>query len=174
MPIWGISAASRSAWSWLFFVLPALMMNYLGQGAMILSQDMATALQTIHNPFFLLAPEMLRLPLVILATMATVIASQAVITGAFSVTQQAIQLGFIPRPAQHPHQRRLDRPDLHPAMNWGLMVMVILPGHLLPHLVQPRGGLCIAVTGAMAIDTLPDRGGAGPSVGLEEVGSRRH
>src|SRR5690606_36398659 len=83
--------------SWLSFVMPALLLNYMGQGAMLLSQDPAQALETARNPFFLLAPEMLRLPLVILATIATIIASQAVISGAFSVTQQAIQLGFIPR-----------------------------------------------------------------------------
>jgi KUP system potassium uptake protein len=73
------------------------MLNYMGQGAMILSLIPAEAAEAIKNPFFLLAPEAFRLPLVILATMATIIASQAVISGAFSVTQQAIQLGFIPR-----------------------------------------------------------------------------
>src|SRR5690606_7499403 len=83
--------------AWMAFVLPALMLNYLGQGAMLLSLDPVAASETVKNPFFFLAPEMVRLPLVILATMATVIASQAVISGAFSVTQQAIQLGFIPR-----------------------------------------------------------------------------
>jgi KUP system potassium uptake protein len=83
--------------SWLFFVMPALMLNYMGQGAMLLSLEPAQAVEVVKNPFFFLAPDALRLPLVILATMATVIASQAVISGAFSVTQQAIQLGFIPR-----------------------------------------------------------------------------
>jgi KUP system potassium uptake protein len=78
--------------SWLWFVLPALMLNYMGQGALLLRDASA-----IENPFYMLAPEALRLPLVLVATMAAVIASQAVITGAFSVTQQAIQLGFMPR-----------------------------------------------------------------------------
>src|SRR5437868_3582136 len=83
--------------SWVYFVLPALLLNYMGQGAMILSADPATALAKVKDPFFYLAPDQLRLPLVLLATAATIIASQAVISGAFSVTQQAIQLGFVPR-----------------------------------------------------------------------------
>ncbi len=78
--------------SWLTFILPALLLNYLGQGALILSRP-----DTIDNPFFLLAPDWGLLPLVILSTMATVIASQAVITGAFSICRQAIQLGLLPR-----------------------------------------------------------------------------
>ena len=83
--------------SWIYFVLPALLLNYMGQGAMILSADPRDALAKVKDPFFYLAPDMFRLPLVLLATAATIIASQAVISGAFSVTQQAIQLGFIPR-----------------------------------------------------------------------------
>ncbi|ATQ68476.1 MULTISPECIES: potassium transporter Kup [Methylosinus] len=78
--------------AWTFFVLPALLLNYLGQGALILTDPKA-----IENPFFLLAPEWGLLPLVILSTLATVIASQAVITGAFSLVRQAIQLGLLPR-----------------------------------------------------------------------------
>jgi len=78
--------------TWMFFVLPALALNYLGQGALVLANPEAA-----KNPFFLLAPEFLRAPLVVLATVATIIASQAVITGAFSLTQQAIQLGLLPR-----------------------------------------------------------------------------
>jgi KUP system potassium uptake protein len=112
--------------SWLAFVLPALTLNYFGQGAMLLSLDPAGAAEAVKNPFFLLAPEYLRLPLVILATMATVIASQAVISGAFSVTQQAIQLGFMPR-------LRIIHTSSHaagqiyiPAINWALMIMVML------------------------------------------------
>jgi KUP system potassium uptake protein len=78
--------------AWLAFVLPALLLNYLGQGALILSRP-----EAIDNPFFLLAPDWALLPLVILSTLATVIASQAVITGAFSIVRQAIQLGLVPR-----------------------------------------------------------------------------
>ena len=95
------------------------MLNYMGQGAMLLSLDPAAADATVNNPFFFLAPEWLRLPLVILATFATIIASQAVISGAFSVTQQAIQLGFIPRLRIRHTSERGDRADLHPGGQLG-------------------------------------------------------
>jgi KUP system potassium uptake protein len=78
--------------AWVGLVLPALAINYLGQGALVLADPNA-----VENPFFLLYPEWCRLPMVVLATIATVIASQAVITGAYSITQQAIQLGLLPR-----------------------------------------------------------------------------
>ncbi|HET8995660.1 MAG TPA: potassium transporter Kup [Acetobacteraceae bacterium] len=78
--------------TWTFFVLPSLVLNYFGQGALMISHPDA-----LSNPFFLLAPHWLRLPLVVLATAATVIASQAVISGAYSVTRQCMQLGFLPR-----------------------------------------------------------------------------
>jgi KUP system potassium uptake protein len=78
--------------AWLFFVLPALLLNYLGQGALVLSRPDA-----VDNPFFLMAPDWLLLPLVLLSTLATTIAAQAVITGAFSLSRQAIQLGLLPR-----------------------------------------------------------------------------
>ena len=80
----------RLAWS--FYVLPCLVLNYFGQGALVLADITA-----VENPFYLLAPEWLRLPLVVLATFATVIASQAVISGAYSMTRQCVQLGFLPR-----------------------------------------------------------------------------
>ena len=73
-------------------MFPALILNYMGQGALILDDPKA-----IDNPFFLLFPEWARIPMVVLATIATMIASQAVISGAFSVTRQAVQLGFLPR-----------------------------------------------------------------------------
>ena len=77
--------------------MPCLLLNYFGQGAMIVGLPPEAASEAVRNPFFLLASEEWRLPLVILATGATFIASQAVISGAFSITHQAIQLGFIPR-----------------------------------------------------------------------------
>ncbi len=127
--------------SWLYFVMPALLLNYMGQGAMLLSQDPAQALETVKNPFFFLAPETLRLPLVILATMATIIASQAVISGAFSVTQQAIQLGFIPR-LRITHTSEHAAGQIYiPVVNWALMVMVILLVLMFGILVEPRRGL---------------------------------
>src|SRR5437660_10408285 len=77
---------------WLYFVLPSLLINYFGQGALVLSDPAA-----IENSFYRMVPEILLLPLVALATAATVIASQAVITGAYSLTRQAVQLGLLPR-----------------------------------------------------------------------------
>lgn len=135
--------------SWLFFVLPALILNYMGQGA-LLARDGMTALE---SPFYLLAPEMLRLPLVILATMAAIIASQAVISGAFSVTQQAIQLGFVPR-LRIEHTSASTAGQIYiPIVNWALLVMVlllVLSFRTSSNLTSAYG---IAVTGAMTIDT---------------------
>jgi len=139
--------------SWIFLVMPALMLNYMGQGAMILSLDPAGAEQAIRNPFFLLAPEMMRLPLVILATLATIIASQAVITGAFSVTQQAMHLGFIPR-LHVRHTSESAKGQIYiPVINWSLMVMVILLVLFFQTSSNLAAAYGIAVTGAMFIDT---------------------
>jgi KUP system potassium uptake protein len=139
--------------SWLAFVMPALMLNYMGQGAMVLAQDYATATETLRNPFFLLAPDALRLPLVILATFATIIASQAVISGAFSVTQQAMHLGFIPRlRIQHTSERAMGQIYI-PAVNWALMVMVIILVLTFQTSSNLAAAYGIAVTGAMFIDT---------------------
>ncbi len=139
--------------AWLFFVLPALVLNYFGQGAMILALAPAEQAVAIKNPFFFLAPEMLRLPLVILATMATVIASQAVISGAFSVTQQAIQLGFMPRMRiQHTSASTAGQIYI-PVVNWALMVMVILLVVTFRSSSNLAAAYGIAVSGAMLIDT---------------------
>jgi KUP system potassium uptake protein len=140
--------------SWLVFVLPGLMLNYLGQGAMILSASPQDAQHIILSPFFLLAPETLRLPLVILVTMATVIASQAVISGAFSITQQAIQLGFIPR-LRITHTSAAAAGQIYiPVINWTLMTMVILLVLGFRTSTNLAAAYGIAVTGAMFIDTL--------------------
>ena len=139
--------------SWLAFVLPALMLNYMGQGALILAASPQQAAVIIHNPFFLLAPDSLRLPLVILSTMATVIASQAVISGAFSVTQQAIQLGFVPR-LRIEHTSASSAGQIFiPAINWALMTMVILLVLFFGSSTNLAAAYGIAVTGAMLIDT---------------------
>ncbi|QAY79136.1 potassium transporter Kup [Sphingosinicella sp. BN140058] len=139
--------------SWLWFVLPSLMLNYMGQGAMILTLDPAAADETIKNPFFLLAPEMLRLPLVILATLATIIASQAVISGAFSVTQQAMQLGFIPR-LRILHTSASAAGQIYiPVINWALLVMVTLLVLFFQNSSNLAAAYGIAVTGAMFIDS---------------------
>jgi KUP system potassium uptake protein len=140
--------------SWLVFVMPALLLNYMGQGAMLLSLDPAQALETVKNPFFYLAPETFRLPLVLLATAATIIASQAVISGAFSVTQQAIQLGFIPR-LRITHTSEKARGQIYiPIVNWALLVMVILLVLTFRTSSNLAAAYGIAVTGAMAIDTV--------------------
>jgi KUP system potassium uptake protein len=107
--------------AWLFFVLPALVLNYFGQGALVLAQPTA-----IENPFFLLFPEMLRLPMVGMATAATVIASQAVITGAYSITRQAIQLGLLPRLEVRHTSETLAGQIYMPRVNWLLLIGVLL------------------------------------------------
>ena len=133
---------------WVYFVLPALMINYLGQGALLIASP-----EAIHNPFFLLAPAWFRLPLVLIATAATVIASQAVISGAFSVTQQAIHLGYIPR-IKITHTSAAAASQIYiPAVNWALMVMVILLVLVFQTSSNLTAAYGIAVTGAMFIDT---------------------
>ena len=135
--------------SWLCFVLPALILNYMGQAA-LLTRDGAPALE---SPFYLLAPVWLQLPLVILATAAAVIASQAVISGAFSVTQQAIQLGFVPR-LRIEHTSAATAGQIYiPLINWMLMTMVIILVLFFRTSSNLTSAYGIAVTGAMTIDT---------------------
>jgi KUP system potassium uptake protein len=135
--------------AWFALVLPALMINYLGQGALLIGNPAALA-----NPFFLLAPDWARLPLVVLATLATIIASQAVISGAFSVTMQAIQLGFLPR-MKIIHTSASAFGQIYiPAVNWTLLVLVmflVLGFKSSSNLAAAYG---IAVTGTMLIDTV--------------------
>jgi KUP system potassium uptake protein len=141
----------RFAW---VIVVACLLLNYLGQGAMLLQQTPEQARELVKNPFFFLAPEMLRLPLVLLATAATIIASQAVITGAFSVTHQAIQLGFIPRlRILHTSEKAAGQIYI-PVINWALMVAVILLVVSFGSSSNLAAAYGIAVTGAMFIDTL--------------------
>ncbi len=133
--------------SWLFFVLPALMCNYMGQGALLMREPGA-----INSPFYNLAPEALQLPMVGLATLAAIIASQAVISGAFSVTQQAIQLGFVPR-LRIAHTSASTAGQIYiPLVNWALMVMVILLVLSFQTSSNLTAAYGIAVTGAMFID----------------------
>ena len=140
--------------SWVYFVMPALLLNYMGQGAMLLSQEPAQAMDTVTNPFFYMAPDALRLPLVLLATAATIIASQAVISGAFSVTQQAIQLGFVPR-LRIAHTSESAAGQIYiPVVNWALMVMVILLVLMFGNSSNLAAAYGIAVTGAMMIDAV--------------------
>lgn len=139
--------------SWLWFVLPALMTNYMGQGAMVLAPG-ADAAALIKDPFFLMIPDIVRIPVTILALLATIIASQAVISGAFSLTRQAIQLGFIPR-MQIKHTSASAAGQVYiPVINWGLMVMVILLVLFFQSSSNLAAAYGIAVTGAMFIDTI--------------------
>jgi KUP system potassium uptake protein len=140
--------------SWLVFVLPSLMLNYMGQGAFVLSQDAAGAAEVIKDPFFLMIPDLVRVPVIILALLATIIASQAVISGAFSLTQQAIQLGFMPRMVIKHTSASAAGQIYIPAINWGLMVMVILLVLFFQSSSALAAAYGIAVTGAMFIDTL--------------------
>jgi KUP system potassium uptake protein len=134
---------------WLFFVLPALLINYMGQGALLMRDPSA-----LISPFYNLAPEWFRLPLVGIATLAAIIASQAVISGAFSVTQQAIQLGFMPR-LRIAHTSASTVGQIYiPLINWGLMLMVILLVLTFQTSSNLTAAYGIAVTGAMFIDNV--------------------
>jgi KUP system potassium uptake protein len=113
----GRPAISRA---WFFVAFPALMLNYIGQASLILDQP-----STVSNPFYLLLPEWSRVPMIALATCATLIASQAVISGAFSVTRQVVQLGFLPRMTiRHTSAETIGQVYL-PAVNWTLFVLVV-------------------------------------------------
>lgn len=139
--------------SWFAFVMPCLLLNYFGQGAMILGLGDAAAEQAIMNPFFYLAPEILRLPLVFLATAATFIASQAVISGSFSVTHQAIQLGFVPRLSIRHTSDEHHGQIYIPVINWALMIAVLLLVVTFRTSTNLASAYGIAVTGAVTIDT---------------------
>lgn len=140
--------------SWMVFVLPALMLNYMGQGAMVLSQTPEQAALLIKDPFFLMIPDVVRLPVIFLALLATIIASQAVISGAFSLTQQAVQLGFMPR-MQIKHTSASAAGQIYiPVINWGLMIAVIFLVLFFRSSSNLAAAYGIAVTGAMFIDTI--------------------
>ena len=107
--------------AWFSIFMPCLILNYFGQGALLLAEP-----EAVKNPFFNMAPDWALIPLVILATAATVIASQALITGAFSVTKQVIQLGYLPR-LQVFHTREKETGQIYmPLVNWGLFVVIVL------------------------------------------------
>jgi KUP system potassium uptake protein len=136
-------------WSWLTLVYPCLMLNYLGQGALLIGHPAAA-----ENPFYLMAPDWARLPLVFIATAATIIASQAVISGAFSVTRQAVQLGFLPRLRTEHTSEKAQGQIYIPAVNWGLMAMVILLVLGFRESGRLASAYGIAVTGTMLITTV--------------------
>lgn len=142
----GRSPISRA---WFFLVFPALILNYFGQGAMILLKP-----SIVHNPFFLLAPSWALIPLILLAALATIIASQAVISGAFSLTQQAIQLGYMPRMIIR-HTSGDEKGQIYiPFINWSLMVGVVLLIIGFGSSSALAAAYGIAVTGAMLVTSL--------------------
>ncbi len=135
--------------AWSFFVLPALVLNYLGQGALLLAEP-----QAMENPFFLMAPDWALLPLVILATVATIIASQATITGAFSLARQAIQLGLLPRlEIQHTSDKQEGQIYI-PRVNTTLLIGVLLLVALFKSSSALASAYGIAVTASMVVDSM--------------------
>ena len=124
------------------------MLNYLGQGALLLEVP-----EAVRNPFYLMAPEWARLPLVGIATLATIIASQAVISGAFSVTRQAIQLGFLPRLSILHTSAKAEGQVYIPIVNWTLLVLVVLLVLGFGESTKLAAAYGIAVTGTMFITT---------------------
>jgi KUP system potassium uptake protein len=135
--------------AWLGLVLPALALNYLGQGALVLSNPSA-----IDSPFFKLYPEWALIPMVVLATIATVIASQAVITGAFSLTRQAVQLGFLPRLAIKHTSENMAGQIYLPRINWMLCVAVVMVVLMFGSSSRLAGAYGVSVTAAMVIDSI--------------------
>ena len=135
--------------AWLFFVMPALLLNYFGQGALVLNDPSA-----IKNPFYLLAPDWALVPLLVLATAAAIIASQAVVSGAFSLTRAAIQMGYCPRlTIEHTSERAIGQIYV-PFINWTLLAAVIALVIGFRNSDNLAGAYGIAVTLAMVIDSI--------------------
>jgi KUP system potassium uptake protein len=135
--------------SWFFVALPSLLLHYFGQGALLL-----TTPEAIENPFYALAPTQLIYPLVAISTAAAVIASQALITGAFSLTQQAVHLGFLPR-IKIKHTSADERGQIYiPVANWALMIGTVLVVVMFKSSSALAAAYGIAVTGTMAITTI--------------------
>ncbi|WP_246661491.1 MULTISPECIES: potassium transporter Kup [unclassified Tardiphaga] len=135
--------------AWLFVVFPALILNYLGQGALLLLHP-----EKLENPFFLLFPDWALLPMVVLATMATIIASQAVISGAFSLTQQAIQLGLLPRMEIRKTSETEKGQIYIPRVNWLLLIAVLYLVFAFKTSSALASAYGIAVTGTMVITSV--------------------
>jgi KUP system potassium uptake protein len=135
--------------TWFTIVMPALTLNYFGQGALLLKQP-----EAVKNPFFMMAPDWALLPLVLLATMAAVIASQALISGAFSVTKQVIQLGYLPR-LRVLHTSVQEAGQIYlPFVNWGLFVLIVLAVGMFKSSSALASAYGIAVTTDMLITTV--------------------
>ena len=135
--------------AWFALVMPALLINYFGQGALLLENP-----QALENPFYLMAPQWLVAPLVILATAATVIASQALLSAAFSVTKQAIQLGYLPRmEIRHTSVRETGQVYV-PVVNWALFATIVVAVGLFRNSTNLASAYGIAVTTDMLITTV--------------------
>ena len=136
-------------WAWFGFVLPALSLNYFGQGAVLLDNPAA-----VSNPFYMAVPAQIQIPMLVLATVAAAIASQAVITGAFSVTRQAIQLGYLPRLSiKHTSSNTIGQIYV-PSINWTMLAAVIVLVFTFRSSSALAAAYGLAVTGTMLIDTL--------------------
>lgn len=136
-------------WAWMVIVLPALVLNYLGQGALLLRDPAA-----LENPFFLLAPEWFRLPLVFLATAATIIASQAMISGAYTIARQCVQLGFMPRLVVR-HTSDTEEGQIYmPQVNIALLIGVLILVMTFRDSERLAAAYGIAVTGTFVCTTL--------------------
>jgi len=136
-------------WAWMVIVLPALVLNYLGQGALLL-RDPAS----LENPFFLLAPEWFRLPLVLLATAATIIASQAMISGAYTIARQCVQLGFLPRLVVR-HTSETEEGQIYlPQVNFALLIGVLVLVLTFRDSERLAAAYGIAVTGTFLCTTM--------------------
>jgi KUP system potassium uptake protein len=136
-------------WGWFGFVLPALTLNYYGQGALLLENPAAVA-----NPFYMSIPQWAQIPMLVLATTAAAVASQAVITGAFSVARQAIQLGYLPRLAIRYTSRDTMGQIYVPSINWMLFAAVIVLVFSFRSSTALATAYGLSVTGTMLIDTL--------------------
>lgn len=135
--------------AWFSAVLPALVLNYFGQGALLLKHP-----EAIQNPFFLLAPDWALIPLLVLATLATVIASQAVISGVFSLTRQAVRLGYLP-PMRIIHTSEMESGQIYiPFINWLLYIAVVLVIISFEHSSNLAAAYGIAVTGTMVLTSI--------------------
>ena len=149
MRTWGTSAAARYASRGLPCVLPGLTLNYFGQGALLIANP-----QAVENPFYLMFPNWALLPMVVLATAATVIASQAVISGTYSMTKQAIQLGFLPRMQIVQTSAREIGQIYIPGINWALLIAIIAAVIGFGSSSNLASAYGLAVSGTMLITTL--------------------
>ncbi len=150
MPTWATSGRGPIRLSWFSLVLPSLLLNYFGQAAWLIRHPGSTA-----HPFFALVPPSLIYPMVLLATVATIIASQALISGAYSLTRQAVQLGFLPSRDHRAHIRRRRGADLHiPEVNMALAVACVCLVLSFKESSALAAAYGIAVTGTMGITSI--------------------